>query len=352
MGESTRQIAVNGRLIGPTHSTYVVAEISANHHQRFDEAVALLHAAHDAGADAVKLQTYTPDSMTIRSDKEYFTIRGTGWHGRRLWDLYREASTPWEWHADLFSLGREIGIDVFSTPFDAAAVELLEELNAPVYKIASFELIDIPLIERVARIGRPMIMSTGMAELAEIQEAVDAARSAGAREIALLKCNSAYPAPAEEMNLRTIPHMADTFDLPVGLSDHTLGIAAAVAAVTLGACIIEKHLTLSRAAGGPDGFFSMEPAELKALIEAVRFAEKSLGEIRYRPTASELDSRAHRRSLFIVEDMRAGDEFTPVNVRVIRPGQGLHPRYLSHVMGRRVTADVERGTPLRWTLVG
>lgn len=345
-------ITINGRQIGSGFPAYIVAEMSANHHQRFEEAVALLEAAHDAGADAVKLQTYTPDSLTIDSDKEYFTIRGTKWNGQRLYDLYAQAFTPWEWHGELFAIGRRIGIDVFSSPFDAAAVDLLERLDAPAYKIASFELVDIPLIRRVARTGRPMIMSTGMAELTEIAEAVAAARAAGATEIALLKCNSAYPAPPEQMNLRTIPHLAAAFNVPVGLSDHTLGVGAAIAATALGACMIEKHVTLSRDAGGPDGSFSLEPHELRALVEGVRTAEKSLGAVQYEPTEGERSSRRLRRSLFVVEDVKAGDELTESNVRSIRPADGLHPRYLAEILGRRAAVDIERGTPLTWSLVG
>src|SRR2546421_511162 len=317
---------LNGRRIGVGHPTYVIAEMSANHNQNFDEAVGLLRAAKAAGADAVKLQTYTPDTMTLQSNAEHFQIgKGTIWEGRNLYDLYSEAYTPWEWQPKLKAIADELGLDLFSTPFDDSAVEFLEKIDLPAYKVASFELVDIPLVKRIARTGRPMIMSTGMATLAEIEEAVQAARDAGATQIALLKCTSAYPAPPDEMNLRTIPDLSETFQVPVGLSDHTMGIAVPVAAVALGACIIEKHLTISRDEPGPDSAFSLEPDEFKAMVEAVRIAEQALGQARYGVTEHEAASLAFRRSLFVVRDMMEGAQFTPENVRSIRPGYGLAP---------------------------
>ena len=338
--------------IGPGHPVYVIAELSANHNQDFDRAVRIVHAAKDAGADAIKLQTYTADTITIRSDKKYFQIKGgTLWDGRTLHDLYAEAGTPWEWHARLQALAKDLGLDFFSSPFDHSAVDFLEGLNVPAYKIASPELVDLPLIEKVASTGKPMIMSTGMATRDEIQEAIDAARSAGATQIVLLKCTSAYPAPPGMMNLRTIPELARTFGVPAGLSDHSLGIAVPVAAVALGACVIEKHLTLSRADKGPDAAFSLEPQEFKAMVDAVRVAEAALGDPQIGPAKGEDASRAFRRSLFVVEDMKGGEMFTEKNLRSIRPANGLHTRHMLDIMGKRCARDVERGTPLTWDLV-
>jgi N-acetylneuraminate synthase len=346
-------IQVSHRRVGAGEPTYVVAEISANHHHDFGQAVQLLQAAKEAGADAVKLQTYTPDTLTLRSDDEAFRIQGgTLWDGRTLYDLYAEAFTPWDWVPQLQAVAADLGIDLFSTAYDPSSVDFLEQLGVPVHKIASFELVDIPLIEKMAHTGKPLILSTGMAILDEIEDAVETARASGSGGIALLKCTSAYPAPPEEMNLRTIPHMAETFDLPVGLSDHTLGIAVPAAAVALGACIIEKHLTLSRALPGPDSPFSLEPAEFKAMVEAVRTVEQSLGEVRYGASVHESESRAHRRSLYIVKPVKAGEVFTEDNVRSIRPANGLPPKCLSQVLGRTAATDVEGGTPLDWRHVG
>jgi N-acetylneuraminate synthase len=332
---------------------YVVAELSANHNQDFSRAVRIIEAAKQAGADAVKLQTYTPDTITLNSDKEYFRVGGgTIWDGRNLHELYGEAYTPWEWQPRLKRLADDIGLDLFSTPFDVSAVDFLEKMmNVPAHKVASFELVDIPLIQRIARTGKPMIMSTGMATVEEIEEALGTARQAGATQIALLKCTSSYPAPDEEMNLRTIPEISRRFGVPAGLSDHTMGIAAPVAAVALGACIIEKHLTLSRSDPGPDSTFSLEPQEFKAMVDAVRVAEKALGEVQFGCSAKEAASRAFRRSLFVVEDVKSGQRFTSENVRSIRPGQGLHTRYFTEIIGRTATRNIERGTPLSWDLV-
>jgi pseudaminic acid synthase len=338
--------------IGPAQPTYVIAELSANHGQDFDRAARLIAAAKDAGADAIKLQTYTPDTITIQSDRQEFLIDlGTIWDGRSLHELYAEAFTPWEWQPKLKKIANEAGLALFSSPFDETAIDFLEQMNVPAYKVASFELVDIPLIKKMARTGKPLIMSTGMATEEEIREALAAAREAGAEEVALLKCTSAYPSLPEEMNLRTIPELTRMFGVPSGLSDHTLGIAVPVAAVALGACIIEKHLTLSRSEAGPDSAFSLEPQEFKAMVDAVRYAESALGSIHFGPTPREQDSRTFRRSLFAVEDVKSGEEFTCRNVRSIRPAHGLHTRHLPEILGRRATQDVERGTPLRWELI-
>jgi pseudaminic acid synthase len=348
----TPTIRVNRRSIGSPHRVYIIAEISANHHGSFEEAEKLIRAAKLAGADAVKLQTYTADTITIESDRPEFRIRGgTLWDGRSLHALYREAYTPWEWQPRLKEAANEIGLDLFSSPFDASAVDFLEKMNVPAYKAASFELVDIPLIQKMARTGKPLIMSTGMATLEEIEEAVRAARQAGAEQIALLKCTSAYPAPAEEMNLRTIPELARRFDVPVGLSDHTMGIAVPVAAVALGACIVEKHITLSRATPGPDSAFSLEPEEFKAMVDAVRVTEKALGEVRFGAGEREKSGTVFRRSLYVVEEVKCGEQFTTMNVRSIRPALGLHTRHLPEIIGQRATRDIARATPLSWDMV-
>ncbi len=345
-------IIINQRKIGCGEPVYIIAEMSANHNQDFEQAVQLIYAAKESGADAVKLQTYTPDTLTIDCDNEYFRIgKGTIWEGKNLYQLYQEAYTPWEWQPKLKNIANEMGMDCFSTPFDFSAVDFLEKMNVPAYKIASFELVDIPLIQKVARTGKPIIMSTGMATLAEIDEAVQTARGAGAKEIALLKCTSAYPALPDEMNLRTIPHMAEAFGLPAGLSDHTLGIAVPVAAVALGACIIEKHFTLSRSVPGPDSAFSLEPHEFKAMVEAIRMTEKSLGQVSYSVTEKEADSRVFRRSLFVVKDMKEGEVFTENNVRSCRPGYGMSTKFISLVIGRRAIKKLKAGTPLSWELI-
>jgi pseudaminic acid synthase len=343
---------IGGRLIGPGQPTYVIAEMSANHRQSFDQAVEIVHAAEDAGADAVKLQTYTPDTITIASDRAEFRVGGgTIWDGRNLHDLYGEACTPWEWQPRLKKIANDLGMDLFSSAFDVTAVDFLEKMEVPAHKLASFELVDIPLIQKMARTGKPLIMSTGMATVEEIEEAMQAAWQAGAEQIALLKCTSAYPAPAEEMNLRTIPELSRRFDVPVGLSDHTMGFAVAVAAVALGACIVEKHLTLSRSVPGPDSAFSLEPAEFKAMVDAVRIAEKALGEIHFGLSEKEKISQAHRRSLYVVREMKCGEVFTAENVRSIRPACGLHTRHLAEVLGRHAARDIARGTPLSWDMV-
>jgi N-acetylneuraminate synthase len=342
---------IGQRRVGIDQPVYIVAEISANHNQDFQQAVRMIQTAKDAGADAVKLQTYTPDTITIDCDNEYFQIKGTIWEGRRLYDLYGEAYMPWEWQPELKQIADQLDMALFSTPFDETAVDFLEKMDIPAFKIASCELIDLPLVRRVARTGKPVILSTGMATLSEIDDAVRMVRETGNNQIALLKCTSSYPATPEEMNLRTIPHLSQAFGLPVGLSDHTLGIPIAIAAVTLGACIVEKHFTLSRSISGPDSAFSLEPHEFKAMVDSIRMVEKAFGAVSYKPTDHEAMSRVFRRSLFVIKDMTAGEVITHENVRSIRPGHGLHPRYIETVYGRRAKRAINRGTPLSWDLL-
>lgn len=346
------QITIGRNKIGEGCPVYIVAELSANHHQDFDRAVQLVHAARDAGADAVKLQTYTADTITIASDREQFRINGgTIWDGTTLHELYRRAYTPWNWQPKLKQVANDLGMDLFSTPFDLSSLEFLEQMDVPAHKVASFELVDIPLICALAKTGKPLIISTGMASLDEIDEALSAVRSECCAEILLLKCTSAYPATPDEMNLRTIPAMQTKFGLPLGLSDHTMGIAVPVAAVALGACLIEKHLTLSRSEAGPDSAFSLEPAEFKEMVAAVRVAERALGKVQFGPSEREIPSRTFRRSLFVVRDVKQGEPFTTENVRSIRPGHGLHTRHLPEVLTGCASRDIERGTPVSWDLV-
>ena len=345
-------IIINGRPIGPGHPTYIIAEMSANHNQDYGQAKGIVKAAKEAGADAIKLQTYTPDTLTINCDNDYFRIKDTLWEGRTLYDLYSEAYTPWEWQPKLKALASSLGLDFISTPFDTTAVNFLEDIGVVAYKVASFELVDLSLLCRIAATGKPVIMSTGMATLAEIDEAVHVLQKAGCHELALLKCTSAYPAQPEDINLRTISHLAETFGVVSGLSDHTLGIAVPVAAVAQGAVIVEKHLALSRQKDGPDNSFSLEPHEFKSMVDAIREAEKAMGRISYSMTDQEKTSRVFRRSLFIVKNIHIGDFFSEDNIRSIRPGYGLHPRYLKTIIGRRVIRDLDRGTPLAWEHVG
>jgi pseudaminic acid synthase len=348
-----KSITIAGRKIGPTEPVYVIAEVSANHNQNFDQAVRLLEVAKESGADAVKIQTYTADTITLNVRTRDFQINtGTIWDGRTLHDLYQEAYTPWDWQPKLKAIADQLGITLFSSPFDHTAVDFLETMQVPAYKVASFELVDLPLLRKIASKGKPVIASTGMASLAEIDEAVRTLREAGATEIALLRTNSGYPAPPEEMHLRTIPHLAQAFNLPTGLSDHTLGITASVAAVALGACILEKHITLSRSEPGPDSAFSLEPDEFTAMIAAVRETEKLLGQVHYGVSAKEQASRVFRRSLFVSQPIKSGETFTLENIRSVRPAHGLHTRYLEQVIGRVATRDLEMGTPLSWDLVG
>jgi N-acetylneuraminate synthase len=345
---TVKSVTINGRPIGPGHPPYLIAEMSGNHNGELSRALALVEATAAAGADAVKLQTYTADTITIDHDGPGFRLEGGLWKGRTLHDLYREAHTPWEWHEPLFARARELGLTIFSSPFDDTAVELLERLEAPAFKIASFEIVDLPLIRRAARSGKPLIISTGLATLGEVADAVEAA---GDVPLVLLHCVSGYPTPPEDCNLRTIPHLSEAFGLPVGLSDHTHGVSVPVAAVALGATVIEKHFTLSRADGGVDSDFSLEPAEFKAMAEATRAAWAALGRVSYGVEPSEAGGRDYRRSLYVVADIAAGEALTAANIRSIRPGFGMAPKHLPELIGRRAGRDLKRGEPLRWDML-
>ena len=330
---------------------YLIAEMSANHAGDLSRALEIVHAAKEAGADCIKTQTYTADTLTIDCTNDYFSIHEGPWKGRTLYDLYQEAHTPWDWLARIKEEADKVGLDYLSTPFDRTAVDFLAELGVNSYKVASFELNDLPLLRYIAAQGKPVIASTGMASLGEIERAVRTVREAGNQDLCLLKCSSAYPAPPDDMNLRTIPHLAETFGVAVGLSDHTLGSAAAVAAVVLGACVIEKHFCLSRSIANPDAAFSMEPAEFRQMRDDIRAVERAMGKVQYGVSAAEEGSAAFRRSLFIVQDMQAGEAFTAENLRSIRPGYGLAPRHYDEVIGRRAAGDICRGTPLAWNLI-
>lgn len=346
---NTPYIQIGSRKIGEGFPVYIIAELSANHRQDFSEAEKLVRAAKAAGADAVKLQTYTADTLTIDCQAECFIQPpGSLWQGRTLYDLYQEGSMPWEWQPKLKKLADDIDIDLFSTPFDPTAVDFLEKMAVPAYKLASFEIIDLPLIKKIAETGKPIIMSTGMATLSEIDEAVNTARAAGTSQIALLKCTSAYPAKASDMNLKTIPHLSKTFNLPAGLSDHSEGITVAIAAVALGANLIEKHFTISRKNESLDSAFSLEPQEFKEMVNAVRTIEQALGEATFGTTPKEAESYKFRRSLFVVEDIVAGEPLTEANVRSIRPADGLPPKELSNVLGRKAEHPLTKGMPLKW----
>lgn len=343
----------NGREIGAGAPVYFIAEVSANHNQSYERAVAVIKAAKAAGADAIKLQTYTADTITIKSEKPYFRVGGgTLWDGTTLHQLYSEAYTPWEWQPELKAFTESLGMGFLSTPFDSTAVDFLERMEVQSYKVASSELVDIALLRCIGATGKPVLLSCGMATLSEIEEAVKTLKLAGTENIVLLKCTSAYPCPPDQMNLYTLPHMAATFDLLVGLSDHSMGYAAAVAAVSLGACVVEKHLTLRRSDGGPDAAFSMEPEEFAQMVTAARHVERALGSVHYGPTESERAPVLYRRSLFVCEPIAAGELLTEQNVRSIRPGAGLHTRYYAEVIGRRALRDLEKGTPLSWDMVG
>ncbi|MHB2168624.1 pseudaminic acid synthase [Alsobacter sp. R-9] len=339
--------SIAGRPIGPSHPPYVIAELSGNHNGELERALRLVDAAAEAGADAVKLQTYTADTITIDHDGPGFVIAGGPWGGRKLYDLYKEAHTPWEWHPQLFARARERGLHCFSSPFDETAVHYLGTLDAPAYKIASFEIVDIPLIRAAAATGRPLIISTGMATFEEIEVALREARAAGAGGVALLHCVSGYPTPADEANCLQIPDLARRYDCPIGLSDHTLGTDVATVAVALGACIIEKHMTLARSDGGPDAEFSLEPHEMSRLVQGVRTAFSALGSATRRIKSSEAANTQFRRSLYVVRDVAAGELFTKENVRSIRPSLGLPPVYLPAVLGRKAGRDLRRGDPLQ-----
>lgn len=343
----TPKLSIAGRPIGPDYAPYIIAELSANHNGKLETALKIIEEAKKSGADAVKLQTYTADTITLDSDSEEFQIHGGLWDGKNLYQLYKEAQMPWEWHTILFDYARKLGITIFSSPFDNTAVDLLESLNAPAYKIASFEAVDLPLIKYVASTGKPMIISTGMADADEIQEAITAAREGGCKELAILHCVSGYPAPAADYNLRTIPDMMSRFGLVTGLSDHTLDNTTAIASVVMGASVIEKHFTLDRSGGGPDDSFSLEPAELTALCRDSKTAWASLGKVDYGRKSSEQGNVKFRRSLYFVKDLKAGDIITADSVRSVRPGFGLPPKFLDKIIGRRLVSDASMNTPVR-----
>lgn len=347
-----QEIRIDGRAIGPHEPPYVVAELSANHNGQLSKALRLIEEAKKAGADAVKVQSYKADTITLNCDSEEFKIRGGLWDGRTLYELYEEAHMPWEWHQPLFEHARKIGITLFSSPFDMTAIDLLEDLNAPAYKIASFEAVDLPLIKYAARTGKPLIISTGMADADEIQEAIAAARDGGCKELAVLHCVSGYPAPAHDYNLRTIPDMMDRFGLVTGLSDHTLDNTTALTSVAMGASIIEKHFTLDRSGGGPDDSFSLEPSELAALCQGVKTAWQALGRVDYGRKSSEQGNVKFRRSLYFVKTLKTGDEITPDAIRSVRPGFGLPTKYADALVGQRMNRDVHYGTAVAWQDLG
>lgn len=346
------EFKIGDRTVGDGHPVFIIAELSANHLQKFDLAVETVRAVKEAGADAVKLQTYTPDTMTMDVNNEYFKIKqGTIWDGKTLYQLYREAYTPWEWQPKLKEIAEDMGLIFFSTPFDKSAVDFLEKMDVPAYKVASFEITDTPLIEYIASKGRPVILSTGIATLSDIEEAVNACHSLGNNQIALLKCTSAYPAPPEEMNLRTIPNLAETFRTVAGLSDHTLGISVPIAAIALGASILEKHFIFDRKLGGPDAPFSLEPEEFKVMIKAVREVEAAMGDVSYKLSERTRRNREFSRSLFVVKDMKEGEIFTEENIRSIRPAFGLPPKYMNNILGKKTLLSLKKGTPLNWDYI-
>ncbi|HIW82453.1 MAG TPA: pseudaminic acid synthase [Candidatus Acetatifactor stercoripullorum] len=347
-----KEIVIGERMISENAPVFVIAEMSANHLMDFDRAVKIMKAAKDAGADAVKIQTYTPDTITLDSDDPCFQItQGTIWDGTTLHKLYETAYTPWEWQPKLMKIAQDMGLIFFSSPFDLSSIDFLEEMNVPAYKVASFEITDIPFIRKIARLGKPILMSTGIAYLADIELALKTCREAGNENVILLKCTSAYPAPYEEINLKTIPSMGEVFGCLTGLSDHTMGSAVAGAGVALGAKVVEKHLTLRRADGGADAAFSMEPEEFKEMVEHIRQIEKAVGKVTYELTEKQKKSREHSRSLFVAQDMKAGDVFTPENLRSVRPSCGLHTMYYEELLGKKISRDARLGTPMSWDLV-
>lgn len=347
-----KEIRIGKHIISENSPAFIIAEMSANHNMDFDRAVAIMQAAKDAGADAIKIQTYTADTITLDCDEPCFQItQGTLWDGITLHKLYEKANTPWEWQPKLKKLAEEMGLEFFSSPFDFTAVDFLEEMDVPAYKIASFEITDIPLLKKIAKLGKPIILATGIAHLSDIELAMKTCQEAGNDNVILLKCTSAYPAPYEDVNLRTIPSMADTFDCIAGLSDHTMGSAVPGAAVALGAKVIEKHLTLRRADGGADSAFSMEPEEFKEMVDNIRKIELALGKVTYDLTPKAAREREHSRSLFIAQDMKAGDVFTPENLRSVRPAYGLHTKHYEELLGKRIRKDAKTGTPMSWDLV-
>ena len=347
-----KEFKIADRKVGKENPIFIIAEMSCNHLQKYEYAEKIVREAAKAGADAIKLQTYTADTMTINSNNKYFQLQGTIWEGKNLYQLYEEAYTPWEWQPKLKKLTEELGLIFFSSPFDKTSVDFLEKMDVPVYKLASYEIQDIPLIKYIAEKKKPVIFSTGMARLSDIELALDTFRENGTEEIAMLKCVSAYPTPIEDMNLKSIQNIDQTFDVVAGLSDHTMGITVPVVSVALGAKIIEKHLTLDRAYGGPDAPFSLEPSEFKEMVKAVRDAEKAIGKVTYELNEKQLRSGEMGRSIFVVKDMKAGEVFTEENIRVIRPGQGMEPKYYESIMGQKAKVDIERGTPLQREFVG
>jgi N-acetylneuraminate synthase len=349
-----QDIKIDGRLVGLSHPPFIIAEMSGNHNQSLDRAMALVDAAAKAGVHALKLQTASPDGLTLNVDSSEFLIDdpSSPWHGRNLYELYKEAVTPWEWHKTIFDRCAELGLTVFSSPFEPSAIDLLEELNAPCYKIASFELVDLPLVRKAAATGKPLIMSTGMATVSDIEDAVNAARSEGNDKIILLKCTSSYPSTATDANIATIPHLRQMFGLQVGLSDHTLGIGVPCAAAALGATVIEKHFTLKRSDGGVDASFSLEPEEFAALVEESERAWASVGNVVYGGAAIERKSLKFRRSLYIAKDLKAGDSLTEKNLRIVRPGYGLSPKNIDVLLGRKINRDLSAGTAMKWEFIG
>lgn len=345
-------ITIRDRFIGRDHPVFIIAELSANHRQDLSIAIESMKAMKSAGADAVKLQTYTPDTITIDCNNEYFHIKhGTIWDGKSLYDLYKEAYTPWEWHPVLKKVADEIGLIFFSSPFDRTAVDFLETMNVPAYKVASLEITDIPLIEYIASKGKPVLISTGVADLSDITEAIEACKRSGNEQVAILKCTAEYPTPSDDVNINTIPDMTKTFNKVVGLSDHTLGISVPIAAVALGARIVEKHFILSKDLGGPDAAFSLDPQEFSSMVKSIREAERALGEVSYKLSEKTLKAREFSRSLFITKDMKAGEIFTKDNIRSIRPGYGLAPKYINKFIGKKAQRNIARGTPAQWKLI-
>ncbi len=347
-----KEISINGRMIGINHPSYIIAEMSANHLQNLDRAKEIIRTAARCGADAVKLQTFRPDTITLDChNEEFMATKGSIWEGHNLFNLYQTAFLPWEWHEELFACAKEVGITIFSSPFDFSAVDLLEKLDAPAMKIASYEIMDIPLIKKAASLMKPVIISTGIAEIEDIERALSACQAVGNDQVVLLKCVSQYPTPYEDLNLKTISDMADRFDCIAGLSDHSMGSSMDVAAVALGACMIEKHMTLSRADGGPDAQFSMEPAEFEEMVTAVRNTEKALGCVTYSLTDFQKRGKHNSRSLYVVKDIKKGEVFTPDNIRSVRPGYGIRPRYYEDILGKHASRDLSFGTSLQWEYI-
>lgn len=352
MKPMNKEIKLGNRLIGENHPTYVIAEMSGNHNNDFDRAVEIIKAAKECGADAIKVQTYTADTITLNCDNQYFQItQGTLWDGTTLYKLYEKAYTPWEWQPKLKKIANDLGLDFFSSPFDFTSVDFLEAMDVPAYKIASFEITDIPLIKKIAKLGKPILISTGIANKEDIELALETCKQEGNENVILLKCCSAYPSPYEDINLNTMVSMAKTFDCITGLSDHTMGSTVSGASVAMGGMVVEKHLTLRRSDGGVDSAFSMEPEEFKKMVDDIRIIEKAMGKVTYELSDKQIAEREHSRSLFVSKDMKAGDIFTPENLRSVRPGYGLHTKYYEDILGKKITCDAKLGTPLSWEMV-